>query len=101
MLGLLADGFGFGARIRFARASNRSNSVFGFSPAFAWLQAAVDFVDVVLEADRKAPRKQRHTAHRIWGSPRHFPVAPDNSLKKDSGARILSSVSWAVAVERC
>jgi len=30
------------------------------------LKAAVDFVDAVLEADRKAPRKQRHTAHRIW-----------------------------------
>ena len=30
------------------------------------LRAAVDFVDAVLEADRKAPRKQRHTAHRIW-----------------------------------
>jgi hypothetical protein len=30
------------------------------------LKAAVEFIDVVLEADRKAPRKQRHTAHRIW-----------------------------------
>ena len=30
------------------------------------MQAAVDFVNAVLEADRKAPRKQRHTAHRIW-----------------------------------
>jgi transposase len=30
------------------------------------MKAAVDFVDAVLEADRKAPRKQRHTAHRIW-----------------------------------
>jgi transposase len=30
------------------------------------MQTAVDFVDAVLEADRKAPRKQRHTAHRIW-----------------------------------
>ena len=30
------------------------------------MQAAVDFVDAVLAADRKAPRKQRHTAHRIW-----------------------------------
>ena len=30
------------------------------------LQEAVDFVDAILEADRKAPRKQRHTAHRIW-----------------------------------
>ena len=28
--------------------------------------AAVEFVDAILEADRKAPRKQRHTAHRIW-----------------------------------
>ena len=24
------------------------------------------FIDAVLEADRNAPRKQRHTAHRIW-----------------------------------
>ena len=30
------------------------------------LKAAVEFIDAVLEADRKAPRKQRHTAHRIW-----------------------------------
>ena len=30
------------------------------------LKAAVDFIDAMLEADRKAPRKQRHTAHRIW-----------------------------------
>jgi transposase len=30
------------------------------------LDAAVAFVDGILEADRKAPRKQRHTAHRIW-----------------------------------
>jgi hypothetical protein len=30
------------------------------------MQAAADFVDAILEADRKAPRKQRHTAHRIW-----------------------------------
>jgi hypothetical protein len=30
------------------------------------LGPAVEFVDGVLEADRKAPRKQRHTAHRIW-----------------------------------
>ena len=24
------------------------------------------FIDAVLEADKQAPRKQRHTAHRIW-----------------------------------
>jgi len=30
------------------------------------LGAAVEFINGILEADRKAPRKQRHTAHRIW-----------------------------------
>ena len=30
------------------------------------LSAVVPFIDEILEADRKAPRKQRHTAHRIW-----------------------------------
>jgi transposase len=32
-----------------------------------WKMApALEFVDRILEADKKAPRKQRHTAHRIW-----------------------------------
>jgi transposase len=26
----------------------------------------MDFIEAILELDRKAPRKQRHTAHRIW-----------------------------------
>ena len=30
------------------------------------MAAAIAFVDQILEADKKAPRKQRHTAHRIW-----------------------------------
>jgi hypothetical protein len=30
------------------------------------LEPAMAFVDAILEADKKAPRKQRHTAHRIW-----------------------------------
>jgi transposase len=30
------------------------------------LAAAVPFIDGILEWDKKAPRKQRHTAHRIW-----------------------------------
>jgi transposase len=30
------------------------------------LKPAVEFIDVILGEDRKAPRKQRHTAHRIW-----------------------------------
>ncbi|MCL2658953.1 MAG: IS21 family transposase [Acidobacteriaceae bacterium] len=30
------------------------------------LGPAIEFIDAILEADRRAPRKQRHTAHRIW-----------------------------------
>lgn len=30
------------------------------------LEPAVPFIDSILEADQRAPRKQRHTAHRIW-----------------------------------
>lgn len=30
------------------------------------LAPAIPFIEQMLEADRKAPRKQRHTAHRIW-----------------------------------
>jgi transposase len=30
------------------------------------LSAAIPFIQSILETDRKAPRKQRHTAHRIW-----------------------------------
>ena len=30
------------------------------------MSPAVEFIDTILEVDRKAPRKQRHTARRIW-----------------------------------
>jgi len=30
------------------------------------LAAAIPFIDTLLEADRKAPRKQRHSSHRFW-----------------------------------
>jgi transposase len=30
------------------------------------LAPAIPFINAILESDRKAPRKQRHTAHRIW-----------------------------------
>jgi transposase len=30
------------------------------------LGAVADFIDAILQTDREAPRKQRHTAHRIW-----------------------------------
>ncbi|MGH9425565.1 MAG: IS21 family transposase, partial [Terriglobia bacterium] len=33
----------------------------------AWkLKPAIPFIDNILDGDRKAPRKQRHTAHRVW-----------------------------------
>ena len=35
------------------------------------LAPAIPFIDAILEADRKAPRKQRHTAHRIWTRLQH------------------------------
>jgi hypothetical protein len=30
------------------------------------LGPVIPFINSILEADQKAPRKQRHTAHRIW-----------------------------------
>ena len=30
------------------------------------LGTAMAFVELILEADKKAPRKQRHTARRVW-----------------------------------
>jgi hypothetical protein len=30
------------------------------------MAALTPFIDAIVQADRKAPRKQRHTAHRIW-----------------------------------
>ena len=30
------------------------------------LKEAAEFIEAILERDRRAPRKQRHTAHRIW-----------------------------------
>ena len=30
------------------------------------LGPVAEFIDAILETDRRAPRKQRHTAHRIW-----------------------------------
>lgn len=38
------------------------------------LKPAIPFIDSILDGDRKAPRKQRHTAHRIWKRVKHeFP----------------------------
>src|ERR1700724_1239710 len=41
------------------------------------LGAAIPFIDGILESDRKAPRKQRHTSHRIWARLRREMPAVD------------------------
>jgi hypothetical protein len=48
-------------RVRFLRSAR-----FRIVRKRSKLAAAIPFIDAVLKADRKAPRKQRHTAHRIW-----------------------------------
>jgi transposase len=41
------------------------------------VDAVRDLIDRILEADRQAPRKQRHTAHRIWTRlQQEYPQAP-------------------------
>ena len=35
----------------------------------AKMAPVIPWIDEILEADQKAPRKQRHTAHRIWMPP--------------------------------
>ena len=41
------------------------------------LEPVMEFINAVLEADRKAPRKQRHTSHRIYERIRvEFPEHP-------------------------
>ncbi len=44
-----------------------------------------EFIDGILEADRKAPRKQRHTAHRIW---RRIARAPGMRDRRIHGAAL-------------
>jgi transposase len=49
------------------------------------LGPVVDFIDGILEADRKAPRKQRHTAHRIYvriGEERPEAVVAESTVRR-------------------
>src|ERR1035437_2085917 len=52
------------------------------------LAAAIPFIDSVLEADRKVPRKQRHRAHRSWAS-----ILRDISEVEVAEASVLGYVS--------
>ena len=60
----------------------------------------MDFVDAVLEADRKAPRKPRHTAHRIWQRIQH--ELPDCKRLANARSAITCTVERGLLVrETC
>ncbi len=52
--------------VREALAGSVPAERIGVSRARPRLGPVVEFIDGILEADKKAPRKQRHTAHRIY-----------------------------------
>ena len=47
-----------------------------------------EFIDAVMRADRKAPRKQRHTAHRIYGRIRE--EMPGHAVSESTIRRYVS-----------
>ena len=54
------------------------------------LEPVMEFINAVLEADRKAPRKQRHTSHRIYERIRvEFPEHPvgESTVRRYVGQR--------------
>src|ERR1700686_3691243 len=51
------------------------------------LEPAKPFIEAILQADEKAPRKQRHTAHRIWSRIRE--ELPEVSLAESSIRRYV------------
>jgi len=62
-------------------------------PERAWprLGPVKEFIDSILESDRKAPRKQRHTAHRIWGRLRAEPRRTSARLIGQTRLRVRAS----------
>lgn len=62
------------------------------------MAAAVDFVNAILEADRRAPRKQRHTAHRIWERIRQ--ELPDCQIGDRNGAEVCARPQSSVGNHR-
>lgn len=61
------------------------------------LGPAIEFINGILVADRKAPRKQRHTAHRIYERLRE--KMPDHTVSESSVRRYVkkrkSELGWA------
>ena len=51
------------------------------------LEAAAGFIEAILQGDQKAPRKQRHTAHRIWSRMRA--ELPEVSIAESSIRRYV------------
>jgi hypothetical protein len=56
------------------------------------LKSFIPLIEAMLEADRGAPRKQRHTAHRIWQrSDRRCPIVRS---ARDPSASTCANADW-------
>ena len=59
------------------------------------LKPAMDFIDAILELDRKAPRKQRHTAHRIWERLQaELPDFPNRRTDSSPSTSTIGNLRW-------
>jgi hypothetical protein len=56
----------------------------------------VPFIEAILEADRRAPRKQRHTAHRIWQ--RILAERPGHKVAEVTVRRARASIEAEVSI---
>ncbi len=57
-----------------------------------------EFIEAILEADRKAPRKQRHTAHRLWQ--RRRAERPECLVSESSVRRYVGQRKHAMGLAR-
>ena len=59
------------------------------------IKGVAEFIDQILETDGKAPRKQRHTAHRIWERIRR--EKPENTVA-ESTVTVMSKSPISIGV---
>jgi transposase len=60
------------------------------------LTLVIPFIDGILEADRKAPRKQRHTAHRIWS--RLKAEMPEHPVAESTVRQYVRERKWELGL---
>jgi hypothetical protein len=56
------------------------------------LGPVIPFIEAILETDRRAPRKQRHTAHRIWN--RLKTEMPDHTVAESTVRQYVRERRW-------